>query len=116
MQDTLHAHYTAKIDAVLSALELEGDLPPGTDRSPVTVEPPRDTAHGDLATNAAMVLAKPARTNPRALAEKIAEHLRRDPDITAIDIAGPGFLNLRIAPAAWLRELEAIRKIGRAHV
>ena len=115
MQDTLHAHYTAKIDAVLSALELEGDLPPGTDRSPVTVEPPRDTAHGDLATNAAMVLAKPARTNPRALAEKIGEHLRRDPDIAAIDIAGPGFLNLRIAPAAWLRELEAIRTAADAY-
>ena len=107
--DTLHAHYSAKVDAVLSALEMEGDLPPGVDRKAVTVEPPRDPAHGDLATNAAMVLAKAAKTNPRALAEKVAERLSRDPDIVSTDIAGPGFLNLRIADTAWLRELETIR-------
>ena len=55
---TLHAHYAAKIDAVLNALEMEGDLPPESDRSNVAVEPPRDPAHGDLATNAAMVRAR----------------------------------------------------------
>ena len=109
---TLHAGFAAKIDAVLNALELEGHLPPHTDRSGVTVEPPRDPAHGDLATNAAMVLAKQAKTNPRALAELIVEHLKREPDITGAEIAGPGFINLRLADAAWLRELNAIAALG----
>ena len=76
---TLHAAFVARIDAVLNALEMEGVLPADTSRANVTVEPPRDPAHGDLATNAAMVLAKQAKTNPRALAEKIVEHLQREP-------------------------------------
>ncbi|QZD90174.1 arginine--tRNA ligase [Qipengyuania aurantiaca] len=109
---TLHAGFAAKIDAVLNALELEGSLPPETNRSNVTVEPPRDPSHGDLATNAAMVLAKQAKTNPRALAEKIVEHLTREPDITEASIAGPGFINLRLSEQAWLRELEAIAALG----
>ncbi len=109
---TLHAGFAAKIDAVLNALELEGSLPAGSDRRNVTVEPPRDPAHGDLATNAAMVLAKQAKTNPRDLAGKIVEHLAREPDITEATIAGPGFINLRLAPMAWLRELEAIGTLG----
>ena len=109
---TLHAGFAAKIDAVLNALELEGSLPPETNRSNVTVEPPRDPSHGDLATNAAMVLAKQAKTNPRALAEKIVEHLTREPDITEASIAGPGFINLRLSEQAWLRELEAIASLG----
>lgn len=109
---TLHAGFAAKIDAVLNALELEGHLPPNTDRSGVTVEPPRDPSHGDLATNAAMVLAKQAKTNPRALAGMIVEHLEREPDITVAEIAGPGFINLRLADTAWLRELNAIAALG----
>ena len=109
---TLHAGFAAKIDAVLNALEMEGHLPPETNRSHVTVEPPRDPSHGDLATNAAMVLAKQAKTNPRALAEKIVEHLTREPDITEASIAGPGFINLRLSEQAWLRELEAIAALG----
>lgn len=109
---TLHAGFAAKIDAVLNALEMEGHLPPGTNRSGVTVEPPRDPLHGDLATNAAMVLAKQAKTNPRALAELVVEHLRREPDITDADIAGPGFINLRLSDKAWLRELKAIAALG----
>ena len=109
---TLHAAFVARIDAVLNALEMEGVLPADTSRANVTVEPPRDPAHGDLATNAAMVLAKQAKTNPRALAEKIVEHLQREPDITEATIAGPGFINLRLAPEAWRRELLAISKLG----
>lgn len=109
---TLHAGFAAKIDAVLNALEMEGHLPPDANRSGVTVEPPRDPAHGDLATNAAMVLAKQAKTNPRALAELIVEHLQREPDITEASIAGPGFINLRLSEQAWLRELEAIAALG----
>ncbi len=110
--DTLHAAFAAKIDAVLNALELEGALPPHTPRGNVTAEPPRDPAHGDLATNAAMVLAKHAGGNPRALAEKIAAHLANDPDVTAAEIAGPGFINLRLADDAWRRELGAIARLG----
>ena len=109
---TLHAAFAAKIDAILNALEMEGHLPPEANRSGVTVEPPRDPSHGDLATNAAMVLAKQAKTNPRALAELIVEHLQREPDITEASIAGPGFINLRLSEQAWLRELKAIAALG----
>jgi len=112
---TLHAAFAARIDAVLNALELEGVLPADTSRGNVTVEPPRDPSHGDLATNAAMVLAKQAKTNPRALAEKIVDHLSREPDIAAAEIAGPGFINLRLAPDAWRRELLAIADLGDAY-
>ena len=112
MPTTIHAAFAAKVDAVLSAIEAEGDLPAGIDRRNVTVEPPRDSSHGDLATNAAMVLAKPARTNPRALAEKIVAHLLRDPDVTGAEIAGPGFINLRLSDDAWLRELRAIAALA----
>ncbi len=109
---TLHAAFAARIAAVLHALEMEGALPPGASETPVTVEPPRDPSHGDLATNAAMVLAKRAATNPRALAEKIVEHLKRDPAITGAEIAGPGFINLRLADGEWLRELRTIAELG----
>ena len=71
MPVSLYTRFTAHLDAVLDALEAEGTLPAGLNRKPVTVEPPRDPSHGDLATNAAMVLAKPAGTNPRALADAI---------------------------------------------
>ena len=109
---TLYAGFAATIDAVLDALELEGDLPPGSDRTAVTIEPPRDPAHGDLATNAAMVLAKQAKTNPRALAERIVAHLEHRPDVTEATIAGPGFINLRLADHVWQRELRAIAALG----
>ena len=109
---TLHAAFAAKVDAVLAALEAEGALPAGCSRANVAVEPPRDPSHGDLATNAAMVLAKPAATNPRSLAEKIVEHLQRDPDIEGAEIAGPGFINLRLSDAAWRAELAAIAELG----
>ena len=110
--ETLHAAFAAKIDAILNALELEGALPAGAPRGAVTVEPPRDPAHGDLATNAAMVLAKPAATNPRALAEKIIAHIAADPDVTAAEIAGPGFINIRLSDMVWRRELGAIAALG----
>ena len=109
---TIHAAFAAKVDAVLSALEAEAALPAGCSRANVAVEPPRDASHGDLATNAAMVLAKQAATNPRALAEKIVEHLRRDPDIEDAEIAGPGFINLWLSDAAWREELVAIDDLG----
>jgi len=112
---TLYAAYAARIDAVLAALESEGALPPGLNRANVSVEPPRDPAHGDLSTNAAMVLAKPAGTNPRALAEMIAGKLAADPLVASAEIAGPGFINLRLTPANWLAELAAIAAAGDAY-
>ncbi|MEW4448617.1 arginine--tRNA ligase [Qipengyuania sp. JC766] len=112
---TIHARFAAKIDAVLDALEAEGALPPDASRSGVTVEPPREASHGDLATNAAMVLAKQARTNPRALAEKVVEHLSRDVDIAGAEIAGPGFINLRLVDDAWRAELATIASLGETY-
>jgi len=109
---TLHSAFAEKVAAVLNALEMEGTLPPESPRGNVAVEPPRDPSHGDLATNAAMVLAKPARTNPRELAAKIVEKLEADPDIDSAEIAGPGFINMRISDAAWRAELLAIAKLG----
>ncbi|MBO9516470.1 MAG: arginine--tRNA ligase [Porphyrobacter sp.] len=109
---TLYAAFAAKIDAALAALEKEAVLPPHVSRGSVSVEPPRDPSHGDLATNAAMVLAKEAKTNPRALAEHIVTKLTGDPLVTSAEIAGPGFINLRLAPANWLSEIHAIAELG----
>ena len=78
----------------------------------ISVEPPRDPSHGDVATNAAMVLAKPLGTNPRALAEEIAEALRGDPDLSDVSVAGPGFINMRLASAYWQRLLKDVIEAG----
>jgi arginyl-tRNA synthetase len=109
---TLFAQFTAHLHGALDNLEAAGTLPGGLDRANVTVEPPRDPAHGDLATNAAMVLAKPAGSNPRALAELIAAELAKIPGVTGVDIAGPGFLNLKLDASIWLEELRAIAACG----
>src|SRR5262245_16828235 len=101
---TLYAAFAARIDAALAALERDGVLPAGAPRGAVSVEPPRDPAHGDLATNAAMVLAKPAGANPRALAEAIVGKLAGDPLVTRAEIAGPGFINLVLADGNWTAE------------
>jgi arginyl-tRNA synthetase len=85
----------------IDALAKAGELPDSLDLTRVAVEPPRDPAHGDLSTNAAMVLAKPAKMSPRDLAQKLAARLANESDITAADVAGPGFINLRIADTFW---------------
>jgi len=85
----------------LGALVAAGRLPAGLELGAVTVEPPRDAGHGDMATNAAMVLARPAGLKPREIAEALAAELVADPRIVAAEVAGPGFLNLRLAPAVW---------------
>ena len=105
---TLYTAYSVYVRAALDRLVAAGRLPAGLSYEAVTAEPPRDPAHGDLSTNAAMVLAKPAGLNPRALAEALAEELGALPQVTSAEVAGPGFINLRIAPAAWLDELRAI--------
>jgi arginyl-tRNA synthetase len=109
---SLYAQYAALLDGALDELVAEGALPSGVDRKNVTVEPPRDPSHGDLATNAAMVLAKPAGTNPRALAELIKTKLQSLPPVTSVDIAGPGFINLRLKSDAWRDELRTILREG----
>jgi arginyl-tRNA synthetase len=105
----------ARVHAVCGALATEGAWPAGIDLSRVVVEPPRDAAHGDMATNAAMVLAKEARAKPRELAEKIAEKLRHDDLIAAVDIAGPGFINLTLKPQAWADALRTVVREGTSY-
>ncbi|MCJ2096839.1 arginine--tRNA ligase [Methylobacterium sp. J-072] len=94
----IFALFEARVREAVEALTRAGQLPEGLDLGRVVVEPPRDTAHGDLATNAALVLAKEARTNPKALGEALAAELRADPRILEASVAGPGFINLRLAP------------------
>jgi arginyl-tRNA synthetase len=109
---TLYARFAAHIDAALDTLTAAGTLPAGLDRKNVTVEPPRDTSHGDLATNAAMVLAKPAKTNPRVLADALVAELSKLEDVASASVAGPGFINLKLTDDAWRAELAAIPVAG----
>ena len=97
----LFAEIRALIVQSLHDMAEAGELPAGLDTAAVAVEPPRDKGHGEAASNAAMVLAKPARLPPRAIAEKLAARLAQDARITQADVAGPGFLNLTLAPSAW---------------
>src|SRR5690348_3839552 len=109
---SLYAQYAALLDGVLDDLVADGALPAEADRKNVTVEPPRDPSHGDLAMNAAMVLAKASGTSPRALAEAIKPKLEALPPVTSVEIAGPGFINLRLNPEAWRDELRTILSEG----
>jgi arginyl-tRNA synthetase len=104
--------FEERVRHALARLAQTGDIPEGLDLSRVVVEPPRDASHGDLATNAAMVLAKEAKTNPRALAEKIAADLGSDPRVAKVDVAGPGFINLTLAPAVFLEVLKGVVEAG----
>ena len=105
---TLYIRFAEEIGRILDSLEAEGALPAGLPRRAVSIEPPRDASHGDLSTNAAMVLAKPAGTNPRALAALLVPKLEAIAGVTGVEIAGPGFVNLRLAPGVWHDELAAI--------
>ncbi|MBT9383372.1 arginine--tRNA ligase [Pseudooceanicola sp. CBS1P-1] len=99
----------------LSALQGTGDLPGDLSFDNVAVEPPRDAAHGDMATNAAMVLAKPAKLKPRDIADKLAALLVADPRIASAEVAGPGFLNLRLETGLWGSVVLAALNEGRAY-
>lgn len=102
------AEFRQAVIGAVQSLGLQGDLP----LKAVTVEPPRDPAHGDLATNVAMVVAKPAGMAPRALAEKLKPLLEALPAVEAVEIAGPGFINLRLKPAHWQAQVGVILKAG----
>lgn len=106
----LFADMLSRVHGVCAAV-----LPAGLDLSRVVVEPPKDASHGDMATNAAMVLAKDAKAKPRDLAEKIAEQLRSDELVSAVEIAGPGFINIRLKPQAWSDALQAILREGEGY-
>ncbi|MBE1292529.1 MAG: arginine--tRNA ligase [Rhodobacteraceae bacterium] len=101
----------AVIDA-LNAMQAEGALPEGLDFKNVAVEPPRDALHGDMATNAAMVLAKPAKMKPRDIADVLAGKLAEDPRVEVAEVAGPGFLNLRLSAGLWQGVVKAALEQG----
>ncbi|HXW42813.1 MAG TPA: arginine--tRNA ligase [Xanthobacteraceae bacterium] len=109
----IFAELLARVHRATKTLIAAGALPAGIDQSRVTVEPPRDPTHGDVATNAAMVLAKDAGKKPRQLAEAIAEKLRADDLVAKVEVAGPGFINLTLKPAAWIEALRSAIALGR---
>ncbi|MEO1313570.1 MAG: arginine--tRNA ligase, partial [Pseudomonadota bacterium] len=108
----LFAEIQTAVLHALQAMMAEGALPEGLSFKAVTVEPPRDAAHGDMATNAAMVLAKPAGMKPREIADLLAVRLGQDPRVTEVTVAGPGFLNLRLDPALWRGVLQSTLHMG----
>ena len=109
---TLYTRFAAHLDTLLDGLEAEGSLVAGIDRSAVAVEPPRDTSHGDLSTNAAMVLAKRAGTDPRALAALIVPKLAELHEVESAEAAGPGFINIRLRGDVWRDELRTLLDTG----
>jgi arginyl-tRNA synthetase len=110
--NNIFAEVLGRVRSANEKLIAAGVLPAGIDHSRVTIEPPRDPAHGDMATNAAMVLAKEAGRKPRELADAIAEKLRADDLIEKVDVAGPGFINLKLKPAAWIEALRHAVRLG----
>ncbi len=104
--------FSAVVGKAVAAEAEAGGLPAGLDLARVALEPPRDPSHGDMATNAAMVLAKPAGMAPRALADKLARRLAAHPDVTEAATAGPGFINLRLKDAVWRRQLGEMLRAG----
>src|SRR5205807_3169294 len=111
----LFADVLARVHAACSALATEGNWPAGIDLSRVVVEPPKDPTHGDMATNAAMVLAKEAKAKPRDLADKIAVRLRADELVASVDVAGPGFINLTLKVGVWADALRTVLGEGEAY-
>ena len=111
----LFQHFQAEVTRQIEALVAEGALPAGLDTARLTVEPPRDTSHGDITTNAAMVLAKPAGMKPRDIADMLAARLNTLPEVTETAVAGPGFINMRLADTFWHARLAEILTTGTAY-
>jgi len=108
----LFTEMRALVISALEQMQSQGTLPEGVSFDNVTVEPPRDPAHGDMATNAAMVLAKPAKMKPRDIAEMLAEKLAQSDRVDSAQVAGPGFLNLRLAPVLWQDLVKSVLTTG----
>jgi arginyl-tRNA synthetase len=118
MQDSpknIFALVLDKVHAACDALVADGLLPAGIDQSRVQVEPPREAAHGDVATNAAMVLAKDAGKPPRLLAQALADKLQQDDIVSKAEVAGPGFINLTLKPSAWFDALRTVLRAGESY-
>ncbi|WP_319823642.1 arginine--tRNA ligase [Thalassovita sp.] len=111
----LFTEMRALVLETLEQMAAAGELPAGLDYANVAVEPPRDAAHGDMATNAAMVLAKPAQMKPRDIAEKLASRLLADARVVSAEVAGPGFLNLRLDASLWHGIVKAALTQGTAY-
>ena len=111
----LFEHFRERVIEALEGMMAAGDLPAGAETSRIVVEPPREAAHGDVTTNAAMVLAKPAGLKPRDLAEKLAARLAAFDEVAAAEVAGPGFINLRLSDAFWRARLAEILRSGPAY-
>jgi arginyl-tRNA synthetase len=108
----IFADFQTHILAAVQALVADGVLPSGLDLSKIAAEPPRDASHGDIATNVAMVLAKPAGLNPKVLAEAVIEKLKTNTDIASLSIAGPGFINAKLVDAVWPKMLADVLAQG----
>ena len=108
----LFADIRSLVIAAVADLVAAGVLPAGLETTAITVEPPREASHGDMATNAAMVLAKPASLAPRVIADALAARLMADPRVARVDVAGPGFLNLSLTPDLWQGVVKAALTLG----
>ena len=108
----LFTDFDARIKTALDQIDLVKEKRSEVDFGRIAIEPPRDPSHGDVATNAAMVLAKPLGTNPRALAEIITEKLKEDADVADVSVAGPGFINIRLSVGYWQRLLASMIEAG----
>jgi arginyl-tRNA synthetase len=110
-----YRHFIGEVESALRAMQAAGELPQPLDFSAITAEPPRDPAHGDIATNAAMVLAKAARKKPRDIAEALLARLKANPDVVEGAVAGPGFINLKLRDGFWRERLRDCLKAGLAY-
>jgi arginyl-tRNA synthetase len=110
-----YRHFIGVIEAALGAMQAAGELPAGLDFSAITAEPPRDAAHGDIATNAAMVLAKAAQKKPREIADALLPRLKANPDVVDGSVAGPGFINLKLSDSFWRERLRECLQEGVAY-
>jgi arginyl-tRNA synthetase len=108
----LFGYFQTVVKAELTGMAECGEFPPGLDLSKITAEPPRDASHGDVATNAAMVVAKPASLAPQVMAKKLAMRLATHEDVETATVAGPGFINLRLKESFWPKVLGAILESG----
>jgi len=108
-------YFRQNIDEILSELSNTGFLSEQLDTKHISVEPPRERTHGDISTNAAMVLAKAARLKPLELAEAISDKLKNYPDVDAVEIAGPGFINLKLCSSLWQNQVSIILNAGEAY-
>ncbi len=109
------AWFRERIAAEVAAMAAAGSLPTGLDTTRIGIEPPRDPAHGDLASNAAMVLAGPAKRRPRELALLLAQRLLKIEGVATAEVAGPGFINLRLTDTFWHARIADILSAGVAY-